>query len=93
MSAQMSEELVQRLAEFDLNAGDSALDKALTDAPARIAAIYIEMTDRGAAGEDVARAMLGATVCLYDNLGLLGALPDVLRLVADRLEETPSQPH
>jgi hypothetical protein len=82
----MSEDLLHRLADFELNASDPDLGAAATEASARIASIYAAMMEKGATDEAIARAMLGATVALYDTLGLMPFLPHVLRMVADKLE-------
>lgn len=79
-------ELISRLSDYDLNVDDLFPSAAISDASARIAEIYSQLLVPGVTDEVVARAMIGATVSLYDTIGLLAVLPTVLRTVADKIE-------
>ncbi len=59
---------------------------AILDASERIAAIYAEMLQAGMSQESVARAMIGATVHLYDAMGQIDQLPTIFRRAARNIE-------
>ena len=48
---------------------------------------YSKFVRQGMPGPTVALAMLGATLNMYDMFGKKGELPDLLRMVADKIEE------
>lgn len=82
-----SEDLIARLADVGDGVDHEALPEMVTEASERIAAIYAGLLARGVQDEVVARAMLGATISLYDGIGLATILPRVLRLAADNVEK------
>ncbi len=51
---------------------------------------YAHFVRQGMPGETIGLAMLGATINLYDMLGMRGDLPDLLRNLADKLESESS---
>jgi len=71
----------ERGGSFDGDASDIVLD-----ASRRIALIYADLMQAGLSDELVGRAMIGATIQLYDAMGLAPHLPDILRRVADNVE-------
>jgi hypothetical protein len=48
---------------------------------------YLALIRRGMPEKSIAFAMVGATVNLYHALNIIDELPDILRAVADRVEQ------
>jgi hypothetical protein len=88
-AAALDQAAIDRLADFE---SESELPAAAADAidaaSLRIASVYAELLGHGLNEEDVCRAMMGATVTLYDAVGLRESLPVVLRRIAARIEST-----
>lgn len=87
------QELIRQLTDLDLNTGDTIPTAAVADASAQIAGVYSQLLAAGISDVVVARAMIGATIVLYDAVGLLDVLPTVLRTVADKIEADRLLPH
>ncbi|PNU04769.1 hypothetical protein [Novosphingobium guangzhouense] len=51
-----------------------------------LTAIYARMIGLGLPASALASAMLGASVNFYDCFGMIEQLPELLRLLADRIE-------
>jgi hypothetical protein len=47
---------------------------------------YAKLISKGSPASTVALAMLGATLNMYEMLGMRSELPDLLRTVADQIE-------
>lgn len=58
----------------------------LLDASQKIAIIYADMLDTGMSQESIGRAMIGATIHLYDALGQIDQLPTIFRRAARNVE-------
>lgn len=71
--------------------------EAVLDASRKIALIYADLLKSGLSDELVGRAMIGATIQLYDAIGLGAQLPTLLRRVASNIEtellEQPEAEH
>ena len=65
---------------------DIFLSSAVAAASARIAMIYGDLLGSGLTEDAVGRAMIGAAVTIYDAIGYGGALPEILRRIAARIE-------
>jgi hypothetical protein len=64
--------------------------RAFAEVSRSFVAGYQNLVAHGLAPESIAAAMLGATVNFYEAFGMSAELPELLRILADRLECTPS---
>jgi hypothetical protein len=81
------DELVKLLSDIEMDPGEAASSEIVVSASRRIALVYADLLVNGVAEAEVARAMLLATLTLYDALGHAAAIPMLLRLTADRYEQ------
>lgn len=87
------DELIARYSDYEIDPGDDVIPEAVVDASRRIAGIYAGLLSQEIEDVVVARAMMGATISLYDAMGLAEILPSVLRSIADRLEQNGPRRH
>lgn len=88
------EELIDSHARIDAEPDMEMLNSAaVVEASEAIAAIYAKLLTSGMSEEAVGRAMIGATIALYDAMDLGNILPAVLRRVASNIEARGATSH
>lgn len=88
-NAILLKEFVPLVSELGMDPGE-AISDMIAQASTRIALVYADLLAQGVAEADIAGAMLGATLTLYDALGLAAAIPMILRSTADQVERQRS---
>lgn len=68
---------------------DSMHFRDLVEVSDSLMAGYAKFVRQGLPGEMVGVAMLGATINFYDIFEMRGKLPQLLRSLADRIEQSP----
>jgi hypothetical protein len=89
----MPDTLIARYSNYGFDPGEDDLPEPVLEASRRIAGVYARLMSQGIGEELIAKAMLGATVSLYNAMSFSGILPSILRRIAHDLEQDGSSLH
>jgi len=85
-STERSIDLMKGLHELILENSDPLTLSDFADVSASMMEGYARFVRIGLPGQTVALAMLGATINLYEMFGMRSDLPEILRVLASRIE-------